>query len=47
MKQKNIKKELIQLTQDLIKFKTTKDHPEEIKDSFFLELPKMTDGKQQ
>jgi len=32
MKQKNIKEELIKLTQDLIKFKTTKDHPEEIKD---------------
>jgi len=32
MKQKNIKKELIELTQDLIKFKTTKDHPEEIKE---------------
>jgi hypothetical protein len=31
MKQKNIKKELIKLAQDLIRFKTTRDHPEEIK----------------
>ncbi len=31
MKQENIKKELIKLTQDLIKFKTTSDNPEEVK----------------
>ena len=31
MKQKNSKKELIKLTEDLIQFKTTKDHPEEVK----------------
>ncbi len=31
MKQKNNKNELIKLTQDLIKFKTTQDHPDETK----------------
>ena len=29
MKQKNKKNELIRLTQDLIQFKTTQDHPDE------------------